>query len=228
MEFLPEEYFNKTYFNKFTLKAMREFVSSKFSDFDTTDASRKDLTKYLLLNKSKIYKTKEVIESKSQLIKTKEEQWVFTDGSCINNGKSFSCGGYGVFFGDNDTRNVAKKAEGKTTNNKEELKAILNALQIIKKDPITKYILYTDSQYSLNAITNWANKWAKNNWRKSDGKPVENKEIIKEAFEIYNSINNVSFVHVRSHKKPPKDKNSKEYQIWYGNDMADKLANKYN
>jgi len=157
-----------------------------------------------------------------------KEQWIFTDGSCINNGKQLSCGGYGVFFGDNDERNVAKKAEGKTTNNKEELKAILHALKIIQKDPKNKYVIYSDSQYSINAITIWSKNWAKKNWRKSDGKPVENKEIISEAYEIYNNLNNVKFIHVRSHKKAPTDKSSTEYKIWYGNDMADKLANKYN
>jgi ribonuclease HI len=34
---------------------------------------------------------------------------IFTDGSCINNGKKNSKGGIGVFFGDNDTKNVSQE-----------------------------------------------------------------------------------------------------------------------
>jgi len=54
---------------------------------------------------------------------------VFTDGS---HNKSTKRCGYGVFFGDNDIRNVGKEITEKKTNNIAELTAILKAIQIRK------------------------------------------------------------------------------------------------
>ena len=34
----------------------------------------------------------------------------------------------------------------------------------------------------------------------------------------------IKFVHVNSHLKEPINRNSVEWQLWYGNEMADKLA----
>ena len=49
----------------------------------------------------------------------KEPLYIYIDGSCLNNqSKKNKCGGYGVFFGDNDPRNVSKYLEHhKITNN---------------------------------------------------------------------------------------------------------------
>jgi hypothetical protein len=39
------------------------------------------------------------------------------------------------------------------------------------------------------------------------------------------SINmGVIYRHVSAHKTEPEDKESNEWKLWYGNDMADKLA----
>ena len=50
----------------------------------------------------------------------------YTDGSCVGNGKANAKGGYGVVGVENDSVRFAraKRCEG-TTNNREELKAIL-------------------------------------------------------------------------------------------------------
>ena len=47
---------------------------------------------------------------KNGLVKDEENNVmkVYTDGSCINNGKKGSKGGIGVYFGENDERNVSK------------------------------------------------------------------------------------------------------------------------
>ena len=63
--------------------------------------------------------------------------FVYTDGSCSNNGKSNAKAGIGVYFGDNDSRNVSERINGKQTNNRAELLAILKAGQIIGKDNVT-------------------------------------------------------------------------------------------
>ena len=57
---------------------------------------------------------------------------VYTDGSCINNGKEGSKGGIGIYFGDGDSRNVSKRLEyDKVTNNVAELSALNEALDIL-------------------------------------------------------------------------------------------------
>jgi ribonuclease HI len=37
------------------------------------------------------------------------EMIIYTDGACRSNGKDNAIAGYGVFFGDNDIRNVSAK-----------------------------------------------------------------------------------------------------------------------
>lgn len=150
---------------------------------------------------------------------------IFTDGSCINNGKKNSKGGIGVFFADNDPRNISQELTcDKVTNQVAELTAISIALDIVKDYKDIVYI-YSDSSYCINIFVNWIKSWEKNNWRKKDGE-IKNLELIK---EIHNKLKNLTviFKHVRSHCQEP-DKNSSGYYTWYGNNQADKLAGGYN
>lgn len=148
--------------------------------------------------------------------------YVYTDGSCINNGKKNASGGYGVFFGDNDKKNISTRMEGKTTNNKAELQAILESLKVIKNLK-QKYFIVSDSKYSINCVTKWNKNWIKNNWKTSKGTDVSNKDIIQGILKLMEVVD-VEYIHVNSHKTPPTNKNSIEYKHWYGNHMADKLA----
>ena len=150
---------------------------------------------------------------------------IFTDGSCINNGKKNSKGGIGVFFGDNDPRNISERLNcDKITNQVAELKAISRALDIVINYKDIVYI-YTDSSYCINIFVNWIKGWEKNNWKKKDG-AIKNLELIK---EINNKLKfmTVIFKHVKSHCKEP-NKSNPDYYTWYGNDQADKLACNYN
>lgn len=154
---------------------------------------------------------------------------VYTDGSAINNGKKNCYGGIGIFFGDNDTRNLSQKLpEGKASNNVAELTACLIAIEIIINGNYNnnKIIICTDSEYIINCITLWVHNWQKNNWQRSvkgKNKPIKNLEIIK-RIKFYVDKYKIVFKHIRSHKTEPNDKTSLEYRNWYGNDMADKLA----
>lgn len=158
---------------------------------------------------------------------------VFTDGSTFNNGQKnmTQYGGIGVFFKDDDERNICKILKGsKITNNVAELTAILLAIETIIKTPSFvkdhEICIYSDSEYCINCITKWAKGWKNNNWmRKNKGKlaPVKNKNLIEKIFNYYN-IYKIRFTHVRSHQPEPYNKNSDKYKIWYGNHMADKYA----
>lgn len=89
---------------------------------------------------------------------------IFTDGSTLNNqNKKYRKGGYGVFFGDNDKRNISKKLVGsKITNQVAELTACIEAIKVA--DKTKNIIIYTDSMYIVNSINKWCKGWEKNNW----------------------------------------------------------------
>ena len=44
------------------------------------------------------------------------DYYVYTDGACSNNGNSNAKAGMGVYFSENDMRNVSKRIKGKQTN----------------------------------------------------------------------------------------------------------------
>lgn len=155
---------------------------------------------------------------------------IFTDGAVPNNqNKGNRKGGIGVFFGDDDPRNISigikESVKTKVTNQICELLAcILGIEKILASQEIlnTKIIIYTDSMYIINAITIWSDNWIKNNWKKADNKPIQNEELIKKLYYLSKNLN-VVYHHVKAHTKPP-SKNTEHYFEWYGNFMADKLA----
>ena len=62
-----------------------------------------------------------------------------------------------------------------TTNNRMELTAAIRALGVLKEK--SKVIIYTDSKYVMNGITEWMNEWKENNWKTASKKPVKNKDL---------------------------------------------------
>jgi len=118
---------------------------------------------------------------------------IYTDGSCLNNPGD---GGWAAII---NTNGDVKKISGSvkvTTNNKMELMAPIKALQEIKeKQPIEIYI---DSQYVRLGITNWIHKWLKNNWQTSTKKPVKNKELWIQLYELTKSYE-IKWIWVKAH-----------------------------
>lgn len=166
---------------------------------------------------------------------------VYTDGSVFNNQRRESMqtfGGIGVFFGDNDPRNVSEPFfEFPITNNRTEFKAQIKAVENFMQDKIKrqdqskeKLILYTDSRYTMDSMTKWINKWKKNKWKTANGKDVLNKDLIYQLdhlFNLYKDFLVVEYKWIRAHregKNIPQNKSSSEYEDWYGNMMADKFA----
>ena len=150
---------------------------------------------------------------------------VFTDGSCINNGKSGSkiLGGYGVFFGYEDPRNLAEPYLDNPTNNKTELYAIIRAIEImipkLNSDKSHSLYIFTDSIYSLKSFTEWAVNWEKRGWKKSDNGPIKNLNLIKTGYNLFKKYNTqIKICKVKAHT-------GKTDTISLYNDMADSLAN---
>ena len=65
------------------------------------------------------------------------------------------------------------------TNNQGELRAVLELFQATAHRPDDLHVL-CDSQYVINTLTKWMPGWKKKGWRKADGQPVMNLELIQE------------------------------------------------
>lgn len=140
---------------------------------------------------------------------------VFTDGSCINNGKPNAMGGYGVHFPNNELTKISEKFTLKPiTNQRAELYAIYIALkEICENLEFDDILIYSDSKYSIDTITKYINKPLLAN-----GKPRKNYDIIMLIKNMINNINKpIKFKHVYSHK------NQDTFES-INNDIADKLA----
>jgi ribonuclease HI len=99
---------------------------------------------------------------------------IYTDGACRSNPGP---GGWGaVILYPNRTPLEISGGEKSTTNNQMELNAVINALESIEKTNDT-IVLYTDSKYVKEGITNWLDKWKQNNWKTSLNTPVKNQSL---------------------------------------------------
>ncbi|MBE4717458.1 ribonuclease HI family protein [Pseudarthrobacter sp. AB1] len=66
------------------------------------------------------------------------------------------------------------------TNNQGELMAVLDLFRATAHVPEEDLRVLCDSQYVINSITKWMPGWKRKGWRKADGKPVLNVELLKE------------------------------------------------
>jgi ribonuclease HI len=152
---------------------------------------------------------------------------VFCDGSSLNNNskKGERAGGIGVFFNDDDTRNISEAITAdKITNQVAELLACVKALYILKNDNYKGFVyIYTDSMYVINCMISYCRKWEKQGWKKEDKSEIENLDLIKELYSLTKEMK-VIYKHIRAHQEAPTNKGSEEYKLWYGNHMADGLA----
>ena len=85
---------------------------------------------------------------------------IYTDGSSKGNPGP---GGFGAIIFDREDVREIRGREEKTTNNRMEMMAAIEALKNIEK--ISEVEIYTDSEYLINGITVWIKDWQKNNWR---------------------------------------------------------------
>ena len=101
----------------------------------------------------------------------------FTDGACSGNP---GLGGWGVILIAKKNNKIIKEKEFSggeinTTNNRMELTAAIKTLSYLKEKSHIK--IFTDSKYVINGITDWLEKWKKNDWKTSSKKIVKNKDL---------------------------------------------------
>jgi len=114
----------------------------------------------------------------------KDEIIIYTDGACYNNPGP---GAYAAIILEEDKEIDITGFEPDTTNNRMELKAVIEALKVIKKSK--KIILYSDSNYVVKGINEWIKGWKKRGWKTSSDKKVKNLDLWKELDELINKKN---------------------------------------
>jgi len=109
---------------------------------------------------------------------------ITTDGACIGNPGP---GGWAFILRSGGAAKEMYGSEPHTTNNRMELKAIIEALRTLPEPHEVR--VYTDSEYLKNGITEWLPNWKAKGWtRKVKGlpgrQPVKNQDLWMELDQL--------------------------------------------
>ena len=119
---------------------------------------------------------------------------LYTDGACSGNPGP---GGWGAVLIFNGIEKELSGANPNTTNNVMEITAVIEGLKALKRP--CNVNIYSDSAYVVNCFEkNWINNWIKNNWVNSKKKPVKNKKLWLELYDL-TKIHKVTFNKVKGH-----------------------------
>jgi len=136
------------------------------------------------------------------------EVLIYTDGACRGNPGP---GGWAALLVAGGQRKEVSGAEALTTNNRMELKAAIEGLGALKRR--CKVLLYTDSKYVLQGITEWLPQWKARGWRTAAREPVKNQDLW-ENLDAAAAAQDIQWHWVKGHSGHE------------GNDYVDALANR--
>lgn len=192
------------------------FSNAKYKSFKTKDEAQAFLDNYL--QKSDLLKKKTKIKEPKKNTLSLEADYpdaikVYTDGSLVRKNGNLYCG-YGIYIPD---KSIEKSyvLNGKKTNNRAELSAIIDAITILNQETDKTILICTDSSYSIKIFGETGEKYKSKNFIKKGNEEYPNRDLVEKALELKH--NRLKFRHVRSHTNK-----LDEYSI--GNDIADKLA----
>ena len=131
---------------------------------------------------------------------------IYTDGACSGNPGP---GGWGAVLKFGEHAKELSGGEQETTNNRMELAAAIQALEILRRRCAID--LFTDSTYVKNGITVWLPRWKKNNWTRGKNQAVRNVDLWKRLDQL-NAKHDINWKWVASHSGNE------------GNERADELA----
>ena len=136
-----------------------------------------------------------------------KEVVAYTDGACRGNPGP---GGWGVLLKYQGQVRELNGGELQTTNNRMELTAAIQALEVLKER--CQVELYTDSVYVKDGITKWFVQWRARGWRTAAKKPIKNKDLWIQLSNIVEK-HQIDWYWVKGHSGDS------------GNERADELAN---
>lgn len=125
---------------------------------------------------------------------SKDEVIIYTDGACSGNPGP---GGWGALLMWKGKKRELTGAEPESTNNRMEMRAVIEALKALKRPCHVK--IHSDSALIVNAFKQgWIENWKKRGWKKANKKPVENQDLWKEMLAAMND-HKVSWIKVKGH-----------------------------
>jgi ribonuclease HI len=133
---------------------------------------------------------------------------LYTDGACSGNPGP---GGWGYILRhpSSGKEREGSGAELGTTNNRMELRAVIEGLGVLTTKSIVD--LTSDSQYVLNGLREWLPQWKARGWKTAAKKPVKNQDLW-EQLDALLARHEVRFHWIRGHNEHPE------------NERADRLA----
>jgi len=134
---------------------------------------------------------------------------MYTDGACRGNPGR---GGWGVLMRYNGHEKRLYGGDPQTTNNRMELKAVIEGLSSLKRAGCQVKVV-SDSKYVLTGITEWMPQWKQRGWKTAAKKPVLNEDLWRELDRLA-ALYNVSWEWVKGHSGHVE------------NEVADMLANR--
>ncbi|MFW6324745.1 MAG: ribonuclease HI [Desulfovibrionales bacterium] len=130
---------------------------------------------------------------------------IYTDGSCLGNPGP---GGWAAVLLFNGKRKEISGGFRKTTNNRMEVLAVINALETLKRPCVVD--LFTDSRYMHDAIVKkWIRSWVAKGWKTAAKKPVKNQDLWKRLLPLLDR-HEVRFHWVRAHNGTPENERCDE------------------
>ena len=133
---------------------------------------------------------------------------IYTDGACRGNPGP---GGWGALLKFGSKEKQLYGGESLTTNNRMELRAVIEALSALKRP--CNVSVTSDSTYVLKGINEWLLNWKKRGWLTSGKKPVKNEDLWK-SLDSLKSVHNIEWHWVKGHSGHLE------------NELVDQLANK--
>lgn len=132
---------------------------------------------------------------------------IYTDGACKGNPGP---GGWGALLIAGENIKELFGGESNTTNNRMELRAVIEALGVLKRP--CDVIVHTDSQYVQKGISEWIHGWKLRGWKTAARAPVKNVDLWQ-ALDAAQAQHKIEWRWVRGHAGDA------------GNERADQLAN---
>ena len=133
---------------------------------------------------------------------------IYTDGACRGNPGP---GGWGALLKFGSKEKQLYGGESLTTNNRMELRAVIEALSALKRP--CNVSVTSDSTYVLKGINEWLPNWKKRGWLTSGKKPVKNEDLWK-SLDALKTVHNIEWHWVKGHSGHLE------------NELVDQLANK--
>lgn len=134
---------------------------------------------------------------------------LYTDGACSGNPGP---GGWAYILKHPVSGSVREDSGGEsdTTNNRMELRAVIEGLVALKKP--TFIDLYSDSQYVLNGLNEWMANWKRRGWKTADKKPVKNRDLWERLDEL-RATHEIRFHWIKGHNDHPENERCDELAV---------------